>query len=135
MHDMRGRSSDRTPVRYLQPMLDQCWLTICNARTTPNQHCATTPVNTRHSTNTVSMLAHRLRRWASIETALGEFPVFAGTPVLRGRCVGVMIPRARGHATSTGIQSQCWVNVGVAAYIGPTINKHCVNSTHPICTG
>ena len=29
------------------------------------------------STNAVSMLAHRLRRWSNIETALGGFPVFA----------------------------------------------------------
>ena len=34
--------------------------------------------NTGHSPNAVSMLAHRLRRWANIETALGECPVFAG---------------------------------------------------------
>ena len=28
------------------------------------------PANTRHSPNAVSMLAHRLRRWPNIETAL-----------------------------------------------------------------
>ena len=31
-----------------------------------------------HSHNAVSMLSHRLRRLADIETALREFPVFAG---------------------------------------------------------
>ena len=36
------------------------------------------PANTRHSPNAVSMLAHRLRRWSNIETALGECLVFAG---------------------------------------------------------
>ena len=36
------------------------------------------PANTRHSPNAVSMLVQRRRRWANIETALGECPVFAG---------------------------------------------------------
>ena len=39
-----------------------------------------TPANTGHSPNAVSMLGQRRRRWANIETALGECPVFAGTP-------------------------------------------------------
>ena len=39
---------------------------------------STDPANTGHSPNAVSMLAHRLRRWPNIETALGECPVFAG---------------------------------------------------------
>ena len=34
--------------------------------------------NTENSNNAVSMLAHRLRCWSGIETALGECPVFAG---------------------------------------------------------
>ena len=36
------------------------------------------PSKTVSSPNAVSMLAHRLRRWPSIETALDERPVFAG---------------------------------------------------------
>ena len=36
------------------------------------------PANTGHSPEAVSMLAHRLRRWPNIETALSKFPVFAG---------------------------------------------------------
>ena len=40
---------------------------------------AAIPTNTEHSPNAVSMLAHRLRRWPNIETALGECPVFAGS--------------------------------------------------------
>ena len=35
------------------------------------------PANTEHSPKAVSMLAHRLRRWPNIETAVGECPVFA----------------------------------------------------------
>ena len=35
------------------------------------------PANIRHSPNAVSMLAHRLRRWPNIKTALGECLVFA----------------------------------------------------------
>ena len=34
--------------------------------------------NTVHSPDAVSVLGQRRRRWASIETELGEFPVFAG---------------------------------------------------------
>ena len=30
------------------------------------------PANTGYSHNAVSMLAHRLRRWSNMETALGE---------------------------------------------------------------
>ena len=33
---------------------------------------------TGHSSKSVSMLAHRLRSWSNIETALCECPVFAG---------------------------------------------------------
>ena len=36
------------------------------------------PANTRYSTNVVSMVGQRLRRWPNIETALGECLVFAG---------------------------------------------------------
>ena len=41
---------------------------------TLKQHC----LNTDYSHNAVSMLGHRLRRWANIETALSECAVFAG---------------------------------------------------------
>ena len=37
------------------------------------------PANTGQPPNAVSMLAHRLRRWPNIETALGQCPVFAGS--------------------------------------------------------
>ena len=37
----------------------------------------TFPANTWHLPNAVSMLAHRLRRWPNIETAMGECRVFA----------------------------------------------------------
>ena len=36
------------------------------------------PANTGHAPNAVSMLGQRRRRWANIETALCEYPVFAG---------------------------------------------------------
>ena len=35
------------------------------------------PANTRRSSNVVSMLGHRLRRWSNIETTLVERPVYA----------------------------------------------------------
>ena len=38
----------------------------------------TNPANTAHSLNAVSMLSQRRRRWANVESALGEGPVFAG---------------------------------------------------------
>ena len=34
------------------------------------------------TTNAVSMLAHRLRRWPNIKTALGESLVFAGVMIV-----------------------------------------------------
>ena len=37
------------------------------------------PSNTGNSPNAISMLAHRLRRWPNIETALGKCPVCAGS--------------------------------------------------------
>ena len=40
------------------------------------------PANTGHSSNAVSMLAQRLRRWPNIETALYECPVYAGALLL-----------------------------------------------------
>ena len=36
------------------------------------------PANTRRSPNVVTMLAHRLRRWANIVTTLGERLTFHG---------------------------------------------------------
>ena len=39
-------------------------------------HLARILENTGHSTNAVSMLGQRRRRWTSIETALGESLVF-----------------------------------------------------------
>ena len=64
----------------------QCWDNLSHVRPPLPHHCPTTapritliiPANTGHSTNAVSMLAHRLRRWPNIETTLGECPVFAG---------------------------------------------------------
>ena len=43
---------------------------------------ASIPANTWHSPKAVSTLAHRLRRWPNIETALGECPVFAGMVIV-----------------------------------------------------
>ena len=41
-----------------------------------------------HSPNAVSMLAHRIRRWPNIETALGECLVFAGRAIITlSRCM------------------------------------------------
>ena len=39
------------------------------------------PANTEHLPNVVLMLGQRRRRWANIETAFGECPVFAGIVV------------------------------------------------------
>ena len=47
--------------------------------------------NTGHSPDAVLMLGQRRRRWANIETALGENPVFVGLalPVERDRYTDV----------------------------------------------
>ena len=44
--------------------------------------------NTGHSLNAVSMLGQRRRRWANIETALGECPVFVGLPISQCKIKG-----------------------------------------------
>ena len=49
-----------------------------NCQMPPPSQGSHIPANTGHSPNVVSMLAHRLRRWPNIETALGECPVFPG---------------------------------------------------------
>ena len=65
--------------------------------------------NTGHSHNAVSMLGQRRRRWANIETALGEFPVFAG--ILQPRKQrnkdhgGLMLDQCRRRRTNTNIDS------------------------------
>ena len=41
-------------------------------------HMNYTSQQTRYSPNAVLIMVHRLRRWPNIETALGEYPVFAG---------------------------------------------------------
>ena len=44
------------------------------------------PANTGHPHNAVSMLGQRRRRWAYIETASCEWPVFAGIRRARRNC-------------------------------------------------
>ena len=41
------------------------------------------------------MLAHRLRRWPSIETALGECPVFAGLVFIVGLLWARYVPQSQ----------------------------------------
>ena len=43
----------------------------------PRTERLNSPANTGHFPNAASMLGQRRRRWANIETALGECPVFA----------------------------------------------------------
>ena len=55
-----------------------CYIYLCLA---DSQSGGCTPANTGHSPNVVSMLGQRRRRWANIETTLGEFSMFAGLVV------------------------------------------------------
>ena len=57
----------------------------------------TIPANTKHSPNAILMLAHRLRRWTSIKTALGECLVFAGMFALCGTSENYAIMVAEGR--------------------------------------
>ena len=51
--------------------------------------------NTMHSPNAVSMFGQRRRRWANIETALGECLVFAGIYYMKYiRCSRVVLSEA-----------------------------------------
>ena len=62
------------------PTVNQSWAGVarCLGRSSINDTISRIPSpNTRHSTNAVSMLGQRRRRWPNIETALGECPVSA----------------------------------------------------------
>ena len=67
------------------PTLDLAWQTV-SLTTAPAPALVSTlpiewryiPANMGHSPNAVSMLGQRRRRWANIDTALGEFPMFLG---------------------------------------------------------
>ena len=72
------------------------------------------PSNTGHSPDAVSMLGHRRRRWANIETALSECPVLAGL-TLRIK-----------HQTL----KQCCFNAGPASQ---TVGQHWANIVLSYC--
>ena len=56
---------------------DKCYL-FCLLHHAVNCSIVDVPVNNKHSTNAVSMLGERRRRWPSIKTASDEFFVFLG---------------------------------------------------------
>ena len=65
--------------QYCSPLLIQCRSIVYDADPTLIYHrvcCIPTLRKQCHSTNTVSMLTHSLRRWPVIETALGDCTVF-----------------------------------------------------------
>ena len=75
------------------------------------------PTNTRHLPNAVSMLAHRLRRWCNIETALGEcrvcwdrrlFTMYIHTH-------SIWIATVAQHQTNIGPMSLCLARTGIPA--------------------
>ena len=66
--------NDTSPERVPQPT--QVGLLVFDNRAIACVFRAV-PTNTVHSPNFVLMLGQRRRRWANIETALGECPVFA----------------------------------------------------------
>ena len=61
------------------PLLVQCRSIVCYADPALIYHrvCCILCANMCHSTKTVSMLTHSLRRWPVIETALGDCPIFS----------------------------------------------------------
>ena len=131
--------------RGIQPKLFQCWHTVFDAGPTLKQHWMNAPclqTQTGHSPKAVSMVAHRLRRWSNIETALGECPVFANTNgAFTQSCFNVGTPSSTlvQHWNSIGRMRrvckhkrgihpelfQCWHTVFEA---GPTLKQHWVNS-------
>ena len=94
-------------------MSNQYWLTVFfywggfSAVSRSDGESGSYPANTRHWTNAVLMLSHRLRRWANIKTALVQCLVFAGQE----------------HKTLT----QCWATVGPPSATLVQPSPHCVN--------
>ena len=100
-------------------MLDQCWLNGGRLFNTEDQHCinisSTLDItqNTRRRTNVNLMLAHRLRRWANIKSALAQrLVLIAGYVPVRAVDVGGDI-RGYGpallHAVYTGVHRIQWL--------------------------
>ena len=75
-------------TRDVTPRLLQCWSNVYDAGPTSKPHCLNVSylqaalmcdsANTRHLTNVVLVLAHRLRRWTNNKQALIECLVCAG---------------------------------------------------------
>ena len=92
-------------------LLVQCRQIVYDAGPTLLQHrvcCipndSTSPANTCHSPNTVSMLTQRLRRWPDIETSLGDYPVFAAVlPHCQGGGPRVVVTTAALNAKVWGL--------------------------------
>ena len=55
------------------PALTQHWVDVCQNRWPQGDWFLSVPTNTRHWTNVVLMLGHRLRQWPSIKATLGEW--------------------------------------------------------------
>ena len=66
-------------------------------KASPALLCCSTPVNTGQSPNAISMLGQRRRLYFNIETALGEWQVFADV------------------LAQSIQQTQCWISVGPAS--------------------
>ena len=68
------------------PLLVQCWSIVYDADPALIYHrvCCILCAYTCHSTNTVSLLTHSLRRWPVIKTALGDCTVFSYCCIMLG---------------------------------------------------
>ena len=68
------------------PLLVQCWSIVYDADPALIYHrvCCILCANTCHSTNTVSMLTHSIRRWPVIKTALSDCTVFSYCCIMLG---------------------------------------------------
>ena len=85
------------------------------------------PANTRHSPNAVSMLAHRLRRWSNIETALGECLTFAG--YLSSDRKEPCIPRHAGKSVIKTLSS-CGKPVAIHLTFSARADVSCLYMSH-----
>ena len=85
-------------------MLAKGWSTICHAGPAIKQN-RVNPANTRHWTNVVLMLSHRLRRWPNINPTLVQCLVFAETSrvfEIEGGGPRVVVSTAAFHARVRG---------------------------------
>ena len=85
-----------TKLRDIDPMLFWCW---ANVTTTLGQQMQDIDQIARHWSNVVLMLGQRHKRWAAINTTLGQYIVFVGRCLITARPESTPVPCAKPRCT------------------------------------